>query len=148
MVGQWQGHSEESAAASGRSRGDLAAVSLDQLPHNCQTDARAAGAHAAASIETLKHTLELGRRNPRTGVRDLEHGLVSLAPDRDPHFAALRRELERVGEEVANHLPQASRITVDQRRLGTYHEPHRTFRKKGCEFSGYRTGLSSEIDLA
>ena len=74
--------------------------------------------------EPLEEPLDLVRRDADARVRHLEHGMVPLPIQPHRHGSSFRRELDRVGEKIADHLGQAPRIGEERQPLGGGAEPH------------------------
>ena len=100
-------------AGAGALRLDAAAVGGDQLPHHRQADARAAGAHDAATEEPVEHSRQLLRWDAWTGVSHAQHRLALLANEVDVDRAAGWGELQRVGQQVGGDLPEPGRVADD-----------------------------------
>ena len=97
-------------------RGDLAAVRLDELPHDCQAEAEPPVPPRRCLIgllERIEHVREELGRNPRTVVGHVDGDLVDLASRGEPHVTALRSELDGVREQVPHDLLQALGVGCD-----------------------------------
>jgi len=67
--------------------------------------------------ETLEDAIEFFDGNSWASIPNADGEFVVLARELDSNAAALRRELERVVQEVREHLPNAVRITRDKREI-------------------------------
>ena len=101
---------------------DRAAVFFDDRARNGQAQARAARrafavATFVAAIEPFEHVRQVVRRNADARVTDPQHDapLAARRFDVDPHAAAGRRELDRVVEQIVDHLPQPAGVADDRR---------------------------------
>src|SRR5262245_18788273 len=109
------GEREEGALADLALDPDRPAVQLDELPAQGepQPGALAPGRAGRHLAELLEHgVLILGRdTDARVGDRDLETAVRRDGPDLDP--AALRRELDRVGQEIEHDLLDLALVGAD-----------------------------------
>src|SRR5215475_9209715 len=91
-------------------------MELDELPSERQAEAGALDLlvrHPDLPELLEDHLLILGSdANPGVGDRHLDYSLVHGRPDVDP--AALERELQRVGEQVQQHLLDLSLVGADR----------------------------------
>src|SRR5438876_7430104 len=97
---------------------DRAAVCLDDPLRDRQAEAGARDAGAACARcpeEGREHLREvaLGDADAAVGYLQPRGGVVGVDPELDP--ASRRRELERVRDQVVEHLSQARAVAVDQR---------------------------------
>src|SRR5215813_192918 len=85
---------------------DLASVKFDELPRDGETESGAF--HFLRScphlLELFEHPILIRRGNANAGVRDrdLHDAIIRSRPDGD--LATLRRELQRVREQIEQHL--------------------------------------------
>ena len=76
-------------------------------------------------------------RDALAGVLDLQHRLLALDAQAHRHPAAGRRELQRVGDEVAGDLLQARAVAPQRQRLGR----QRRAQREALELGGFLEGL-------
>ena len=74
--------------------------------------------------EALEQLLDLVLGDADARVGDLEHRVVPLPIQAHRHGPSLRRELDRVGEEVAQHLDETLAVGGERARLIGLLEPH------------------------
>ena len=96
-------------------------MQLGQAPHQREPDAEAA-ARAVDGVVRLHEQIEDLRqhvgRDADALVGDPQHGVVAFAADEHADDAVAARELERVGNEVADDLLEPHRIAAHPHRLG------------------------------
>ena len=107
MLAQRQPHRERAAAARSAVRADLAAVQLDQL--FCQGEANTgplvtAGCRCVHLVEPVVHARQLIRLDAHACVVYDDFRNVPGCADGHRHAASARRELERIREQVEQHL--------------------------------------------
>src|SRR5215813_7488174 len=94
---------------------DLAAMKLDELPRQCETEPRALDFLVGRPDlpKLLEHRLLILRRDADSGVayRDLNGPVHRFRPDLNA--AALGRELDRVRKQVQEHLANLSLVSLD-----------------------------------
>ena len=117
-----QAHGERRAAAIAVARGvHGAAVQLGEPPHQREADTETA-ARAVDGVVRLHEQVEDLRqhvgRDADALVGDAQHGVVAFAPDEHADDAVAARELERIGNQVADDLLEAHRVAVDPDGLG------------------------------
>src|SRR5207249_8343628 len=103
--------------------GELAPVSLDDVLHDREPEARAAEG-ARASLVDAEEALGQPRQVPRGDADarvldgDVDHAVVLGAAGGGPHehAAAPRRVLDRVVDQVDEHLPEAIRVSLERGR--------------------------------
>src|ERR1044071_2024885 len=103
---------------------DRAALPDDEVSYEREADAEAVvgpGDRRVRLRERLEHTSQELRRDPGSGIANAQLHRPAIAIERDGHRAALRRELDRVPEQIRRDLTQAARIGRDLR-------PRREFR--------------------
>ena len=97
-------------------RRDGAAVALDQVAHDRQSDAKPA-LRSVERLPFLDEQIEDARQHLRRdadpGVAHGQHDVVVDARRANGHHAVRRRVLGRVGQEIRDHLAQARRVAVD-----------------------------------
>ena len=99
------------AAARFRVQLDPAAVQLDQALDQRQTEAGAAvAALAPGALELAEHALDIFLADADAGIGHDQANLRIGALHRGGHHAARGRELDRVGQEVEQRLPEAPAI--------------------------------------
>ena len=98
---------------------DSATVHLHHRADDGQTQSAAAAsslAGARAPVEALEDVGQLGRVDPDTRVDHLDPGPVSILAERDDDGSATRRELQRVTDEIADHLAESLRVVANHER--------------------------------
>ena len=107
-----------------------AAVQFREAPHQREPDAEAA-ARAVDGVVRLHEQVEDLRQhvggNADALVGDTQHGVVAFASDEHADHAFAARELERVGNEVADDLLEPHRIAAHPHGLG-----HQVEARHGC----------------
>src|SRR5439155_21545936 len=96
---------------------EAAVHALDELA--ADVEPQAAAAHAAGllrveAVELLEDPLALGARDPQPLVRDLDEALAVLRVEPNLDLAALRRVLDRVVDQIDEHLPQLVLVAEDR----------------------------------
>ncbi len=69
------------------------------------------------SVEALEETLLLGVRNPQSRVGHVHDGAFVDAPDAHLDASARGRELERIRDQVVQHLANACPVELELRNL-------------------------------
>src|SRR4029079_11582894 len=91
---------------------DPAVHALDELAADVEAEAGAPDAAREVGVEPeelLEDARLLPGRDPEALVLDADPGAVSRLAQQDPHAAAVRRVLDRVVDEVRQHLAQLAR---------------------------------------
>src|SRR5438445_9336275 len=91
---------------------DGAAVQLDEVARDREAETEPAVRARERGIglaEFVEHVREKARRNADAGVRDSQLRVARDGARVDPHGAAARRELDRIRQQVAEHLLHAQR---------------------------------------
>src|SRR5207342_2414646 len=70
-----------------------------------------------AAEELVEHTLAILRRDTEPGVGHREHGATVALAHEDQYYAALWRVLDRMREQVSDHLGEAVAVAVDDQRV-------------------------------
>ena len=121
-------HGERRAAPdalAGRVHGS--SVQLDELPNDGQpeTESGMAPGHRAVSLaETIEHVRQEHRIDALAGIDNLDLQIVFRGYDEEIDATALGRELDRVREQIPDHLLEPANVSV--------HGPH------GREIGGQR----------
>jgi hypothetical protein len=92
----------------------MPAVRVDDAFRDREAEADAAAIAAARLPEAIEQVIEMLLRNARTGVGDAEHDLHLVRPRREHDAPAGGRELDRVADEVAEHLEQTAFVGADE----------------------------------
>ena len=103
---------------------DRAAVHLDELPGYRQPQAEPAAFTGDAGVrlaEPLEHMRKEFRRDADAGIADGNFHVRIDAFEADLHPAAAVRELDRIRQQIPQHLLQALRIARDGRRIRIEH---------------------------
>src|SRR5437763_11554803 len=92
----------------------LASVQFDKGAHQRQPEARAAMPRAVGmAFEPVEHlVLDLGR-NARAGIDHGEDDAVLAAPGADRHCRIVRRETDRVREQIIEYLYHAPLVAEE-----------------------------------
>ena len=95
---------------------------LDQALRDGQADAAAAAgatrARAVGAVKTVEDVGEMFGRDAHPRIRHADRHLVAVTNRRNPHFALRRRVLQRVADEIEQHLPDAVLVRLDERKVG------------------------------
>src|SRR5712671_1819899 len=110
---------EGRAASVASRRGDRSGVRTDDCP--CDEQTEAGSWHllcddARRAEETIEHELCLIRAETDSRVAHLEHGHAGRRSDAYLDAAALRRELDRVRDQVVEQLEESSLVALDHHR--------------------------------
>ena len=92
-------------------------MSLDDRARDHEPEARArnrAPGRRRGAVEAREQLADLVAGDADAGVGDLDAYAVSAVRGRQHHRAALGSELERVRDEVVEHLPEASGVSVER----------------------------------
>lgn len=103
------------ASCPGTVRCQGAVVFLDDGTADREADAAAAAASAGGigTVEALEDVRQVLRADACAGVGDLDHSAAVVAGDRHGDGAVGRGVLERVGEQVGQHLAQPVGVPID-----------------------------------
>src|SRR5689334_9025944 len=92
------------------------AVQLDDGGHQAETEAQPGVAAALlGAVEAPTDELALICRDARAGIAHAHDSLVTNAPHRQFHTAALRRELHRIVDKIRDRLEQEIAVAADGR---------------------------------
>src|SRR6267143_913262 len=113
---QWDGGVECRTVTDRALNPDLAAVHLDDLLNDREAQPgpgdRLGGA-APDPPEPLEHVADLVRRDAQPGIGDADEREAAFRAGRQGHHASVWRVLDRVVDQVADHLDQAVSIAGD-----------------------------------
>src|SRR3954466_11027771 len=115
------------------------AVDLDEVPDDGEPEAKAAARASDRAVrlpEAIEDEAEEVAGDADARIGDRHHRLGIFSPCLDDHLA-LHGELDRVGEQVPEHLLQAVRIALEGNRLGSPQLDFETLRLRG---GPYRVG--------
>src|SRR5512132_2275785 len=118
---------------------DAAAVGLDQLPAEGQAEPAAAagpGPGRVQPIEAVEHPAQMLGGDPGAGVGHGQPGPVGRLPDPDPDRAAGSGELDRVVDQVGDHLGETGPVAED----------HGPGRRLHAELEARLLGQGTELD--
>src|SRR6185436_7754953 len=90
-------------------------MSLDQMPNDGQAETETAVPSRAGSVrlqERLEHICQEVAPDADAAVAHSDFNQAIAAPERGLNLAARRRELDRIGKQVAEHLMQSRLIAV------------------------------------
>ena len=102
---------------------------------------RAGGRGPVRLAETLEHVRQKRRRN--SGARIANPMRMGVARQRDLDRAALRRELDRVGEQIPDDLMQARAVACDARRRSAPRRPRRSLRGRRWRVASIASSITS-----
>ena len=122
-----QRHDERRALAdAGAAHLDLAAVQPHQIVHDRQAEPEAAVATRRRAVglpEAVEHVRQKGGIDADAGIRDLDPDAPVDLRRADRDAAAVRRELDRVRQQIPQHLLQARGVG---QHVGVAHVPRRS----------------------
>ena len=98
-----------------------AAVQFGEAPHQRQPDAEAAAGTVDGVVRLHEQIEDLRQhvgRNADALVGNTQHGVIPLAPYEDAHDSLAARELERIGNQVADDLLEAHGVAAHPDGLG------------------------------
>ena len=94
--------------------GDRAVVRLDHALDNEQAKARTTARRLAGTPESVKQVRQVFGRNARARVDHLKLGHVTQTAAFDPYGASRSRELDRVTDQIGEHLANAISVGGDK----------------------------------
>ena len=100
------------AARTSALRSDHTAVEVHDVPREHEPESRPFHDRRNGAVWSfpVEHVRQDIVRDAQPGVRHGESGAITGAAERHRHPAPVRREANRVGEEVPQHLPESGRI--------------------------------------
>src|SRR5215510_13281405 len=101
----------------------MSPVCLDDALCDCEAEAGAAAAGGDA-VELLEDLVFLSSREPRTVIRDLYGDGLPGRGSQDANGAAARSVLDRVVEQVDQHLLDQHVVDWNERQIGRYVRVH------------------------
>ena len=109
-LSQFETHIERGAAPSTFRYANFAAVSMHQLLNDGQTEP---DAPLAAAEEGIKYVLAYRRRHPRSIIAHADAYFCALAIRTDREFSVLGHKLQRIQDEIEEHLHHLLAITFE-----------------------------------